>query len=272
MTSYCRRLIGKHALVTGASRGIGRAVALRFAQEGAAVCVNYIGSEPEAMAARAELAAASTAIGAPPDLHRVWRADVSDEKAAPAMIDGIVADWGRLDILVNNAGIQMEARSEEMPLADYRKVMDVNLTGALLCAQAALRHFLSRGGGGVILNCSSVHEIVPKPGYLSYSLSKGGMGNLTRTLALEYADRGIRVNGVGPGATLTDMNSAWIDDPKARRGVESHIPMGRAATPEEIAAVFAFLASDDAAYVTGQTIYACGGLTLYGDFKKNWSS
>src|SRR5690606_8688152 len=101
---------------------------------------------------------------------------------------------------------------------------------------------------------------------------KGGMGNMTRTLALEYADRGIRVNAVGPGATLTDMNSAWINDPEARRGVESHIPMGRAATPAEIASVFAFLASDDAAYVTGQTIYACGGLTLYGDFKRNWSS
>ncbi len=268
----CRRLIGKRALVTGASRGIGRAVALRFAQEGAAVCINFIGAEAEAISARDELAAASAAIGTPPGLHRIWRADVSDEKAVPAMVEGIVGEWGRLDVLVNNAGIQMEAESHEMALADYRKVMDVNLTGAMLCAQAALRHFLSRSGGGVILNCSSVHEIVPKPGYLSYSLSKGGMGNLTRTLALEYADRGIRVNGVGPGATLTDMNSAWVDDPKARRGVESHIPMGRAATPAEIASVFAFLASDDAAYVTGQTIYACGGLTLYGDFKRNWSS
>jgi glucose 1-dehydrogenase len=127
-------------------------------------------------------------------------------------------------------------------------------------------------GGGVILNCSSVHEIIPKPAYIAYSVSKGGLGNLTRTLALEYADRGIRVNGVGPGATLTDMNSAWADHPQARRSVESHIPMNRAATPAEIAAVFAFLASDDASYVTGQTIYACGGITLYGDFKNNWAS
>jgi glucose 1-dehydrogenase len=98
------------------------------------------------------------------------------------------------------------------------------------------------------------------------------MGNLTRTLALEYADRGIRVNGVGPGATLTDMNDAWRNDPKARAGVEGHIPMRRAASAEEIAAVFAFLASDDASYITGQTIYADGGLTLYGDFKENWAS
>lgn len=271
MPSSCRRLTGKFALVTGASRGIGRAVALRLAQEGATVCVNYIGAEAEAEATRDALAAA-VASGAKADPHLVWQADVSDEAAVTAMVDGVVGRWGRLDILVNNAGIQMERPSEEMSLADYRKVMDVNLTGAMLCAQAAIRHFLSRPGGGVILNCSSVHEIVPKPGYLSYSISKGGMGNMTRTLALEYADRGIRVNAVGPGATLTDMNSGWIDDPAARRGVESHIPMGRAATPAEIASVFAFLASDDAAYVTGQTIYACGGLTLYGDFKRNWSS
>src|SRR3546814_7295475 len=108
--------------------------------------------------------------------------------------------------------------------------MDVNRTCALFCAQAAIRHFLSRPGGGVILNCSSVHEIIPKPQYLAYSISKGGMGNMTRTLALEYADRGIRVNGVGPGATLTDMNSAWADDPAQRRKVESNITIGRAAT------------------------------------------
>src|SRR5262249_22394410 len=162
--------------------------------------------------------------------------------------------------------------SHPAPRPESRHILDVNLTGALLCAQAAIGHFLSRLGGGVILNCSSVHEIVPKPTYIAYSVSKGGLGNLTRTLALEYADRGIRVNGVGPGATLTDMNDAWANDPKARRGVESHIPMGRAATAEEIASVFAFLASDDASYVTGQTLYACGGITLYADFKQNWAS
>jgi glucose 1-dehydrogenase len=272
MRSQCRRLIDKFALVTGASRGIGRAVARRFAEEGATVCVNYHGAEDEATAALAELIETSAAIGAGPKRHRVWRADVSNPDAVAAMIEGLAKDWGRLDILVNNAGIQAPAESHELSLPEYRRILDVNLTGAVLCAQAAIRHFLSRPGGGVILNCSSVHEIVPKPGYLAYSVSKGGLGNLTRTLALEYADRGIRVNGVGPGATLTDMNSAWSNDPIARRNVESHIPMRRAAAPAEIASVFAFLASDDAAYVTGQTIYACGGLTLYGDFKSNWSS
>ena len=268
----CRRLAGKFALITGASRGIGRAVAVRFAAEGATVGINYAGSEGAARETLEQARAASREGGWPADGHRIAKADVADPRAATAMVDDMVKAWDRLDILVNNAGIQSSAPSHDYSLEEYRRILDVNLTGALVCAQAAIRHFLSRPGGGVILNCSSVHEIIPKPDYVAYSVSKGGLGNLTRTLALEYADRGIRVNGVGPGATLTDMNEAWANDPKARREVETHIPMRRAATAEEIAAVFAFLASDDASYVTGQTLYACGGLTLYGDFQKNWSS
>ena len=272
MTPPCRRLEGKFALITGASRGIGRAVAVRFAEEGASVAINYAGSEAAAEETLAEARAASRASGYGADRHRIVKADVSDTAAIDAMFEQVLRGGARLDILVNNAGIQAPAPSHEAPLAEYRHILDVNLTGALLCAQAGIRHFLSRPGGGVILNCSSVHEIIPKPAYIAYSVSKGGLGNLTRTLALEFADRGIRVNGVGPGATLTDMNSAWADDPQARRNVESHIPMKRAATPAEIASVFAFLASDDASYVTGQTIYACGGITLYADFKQNWAS
>jgi len=132
-------------------------------------------------------------------------------------------------------------------------------------------HFLPRRKG-VILNNSSVHEIIPKPKYLPYSISKGGMENLTKSLALEYAGDGIRVNSVGPGAVVTSINKAWIDNPKARGEVESHIPMSRPAAADEIASVFAFLASDDASYVTGQTIFACGGLTLYPEFRVAWSS
>jgi glucose 1-dehydrogenase len=268
----CRRLAGKFALITGASRGIGRAVAVRFAAEGATVGINYSGSESAAQETLQQAHAASQDAGWPAGGHRIVKANVGDPQAATAMVDETAKAWGRLDILVNNAGIQSPAPSHDYPLEEYRRILDVNLTGALVCSQAAIRHFLSRPGGGVILNCSSVHEIIPKPDYVAYSVSKGGLGNLTRTLALEYADRGIRVNGVGPGATLTDMNDAWANDPKARRDVESHIPMRRAATSAEIAAVFAFLASDDASYVTGQTLYACGGLTIYGDFQKNWSS
>ena len=272
MAAQCRRLEGKFSLITGASRGIGRAVAVRFADEGAAVAINYTGSEAAARETLELVRTASRTEGYAVERHCIVKADVSDAAAISAMFERVIGDWKHLDILVNNAGIQAPAPSHEAPLAEYKHILDVNLTGALLCAQAAIRHFLSRPGGGVILNCSSVHEIIPKPAYIAYSVSKGGLGSLTRTLALEYADRGIRVNGVGPGATLTDMNSAWADDPQARRSVESHIPMNRAATPEEIAGVFAFLASDDASYVTGQTIYACGGLTLYGDFKNNWAS
>jgi glucose 1-dehydrogenase len=267
-----RRFIGKHVLITGASTGIGRAAAIRFAQEGATVVINYASSDRAARETLALVSEASRAIGQSPVHHRVVKVDVGEEVAARRMVEELVSDGGRLDVLVNNAGIQIEADSAVHAIADVRRVLAVNLMGAFVCSQAAIRHFLSRPGGGVIVNCSSVHQIVPKPGFVGYSMSKGGLGNLTRTLALEYADRGIRVNAVAPGAILTPINDAWRNDPQARADVEAHIPMGRAGTPEEIAAVFAFLASDEASYITGQTIYACGGLTLHGDFKRNWSS
>ena len=151
-------------------------------------------------------------------------------------------------------------------------VLDLNLRGAFLCAQGAVRHFLERGDGGAIVNVSSVHQLIPKPRFAGYSVSKGGMQNLTRTLALEYASRGIRVNGIGPGATITPINRSWIDDPVKRAAVESHIPMRRAGDSEEMAAVTAFLLSDDAAYITGQTLFVDGGLTLFPSFETTWSS
>src|SRR5213076_2625743 len=199
------------------------------------------------------------------------QADVSQEDQVKTMFAKTLEAFGSVDVLVNNAGIQKPFPSHEMETADFDRVIGVNLRGPFLCSREAIRHFLTRGGG-VILNNSSVHEIIPKPKYLSYSISKGGMHNLTRTLALEYADRGIRVNAVGPGAIVTPINRAWIDSPKARGEVESHIPMGRAGDPAEIAALFAFLASDEASYITGQTIYACGGLTLYPEFRVAWAS
>jgi glucose 1-dehydrogenase len=284
MTSQCRRLEDRHALITGASRGIGRAIAERFAAEGAHVAINYAGSQGAAEDVLKSVQAISAENGFEGRKHRVVQADVGKAEAIEAMFKDVLGAWSKLDILVNNAGIQSEYPSESYPLEEYQRIMAVNLTGALLCAQAALRHFLNRPtgslgygaetrhSGGVILNCSSVHEIIPKPGYIAYSISKGGMENMTRTLALEYADKGIRVNAVAPGAVDTDMNARWINDPKMRHDVESHIPMGRAAAAAEMASVFAFLASDDASYITGQTLFACGGLTLFGDFKKNWSS
>lgn len=266
------RLKGRFALVTGASRGIGLAVAQRFAAEGATVAINHLNDGPAADAALATLGAASRDAGHGNPPHRVEEADVAEADAVAAMIDRVIAAWGRLDVLVNNAGIQSETPGDRFEDDALEHILSVNLLGAARCARAAIRHFLSRPGGGVIINTSSVHEIVPKPGFLAYSIAKGGLGNLTRTLALEFAAHGIRVNAVGPGATITDLNRAWTDDPDKRAAVESHIPMGRAATPAEIAPIFAFLASDEASYMTGQTLYACGGLTLHADFARNWSS
>jgi glucose 1-dehydrogenase len=200
----------------------------------------------------------------------VVQADVSDEAQVKRMFGEVIEQFGRLDILVNNAGIQKPSPSHEIETVDFDRVPAVNLRGPFLCSREAIRHFLSRPGGGVILNNSSVHEMIPKPKYLPYSIGKGGMENLTKPLALEYAAQGIRVNAVGPGTVVTPINKAWIDNPKARHDVESHIPMEGAACREEISSVFAFLASDDAAYITGQTIFACGGLTLYPEFRVAW--
>ena len=282
------RFEGKTVLVTGAGSGIGRAIAVRFASEGANLAINYVGSAAEAdetaalcRAARkaagaqggeAAGAQGGEAAGAPGGEAAAFQADVSSEPQVEAMVQAVVERFGRLDVLVNNAGVQRPSASHETEMEVFDWVLNVNLRGSFLCARAAIRHFLARGGGGVVLNNSSVHEIIPKPKYASYSISKGGMENMTRTLALEYADRGVRVNAVGPGAIVTPINAAWIDKPDLRAQVESRIPMGRAGAPEEIAAVFAFLASDEASYITGQTIFACGGLTLFPEYRGTWAS
>jgi glucose 1-dehydrogenase len=261
------RLTGKNALITGASSGIGEAIAIRFAEEGANVAINYLSDAAEAESVRAKAGKAN-----PAGKHVIVQGDVSKEEQIVAMFAATLAALGSIDILVNNAGIQKPSPSHELESADFDRILDVNLRGAFLCSREALRHFLSRNAAGVILNNSSCHQIIPKPLYVSYSISKGGMENLTRTLALEYAGRGIRVNAVGPGAVVTPINRAWIDNPQARAEVEKHIPMNRPAEASEIAAVFAFLASDDASYITGQTIFACGGITLYPEFRTNWAS
>jgi glucose 1-dehydrogenase len=265
------KLRGKNALVTGASSGIGAAIAVRFAQEGANVAINYFSHAGQAQDTKVQAESAARAGGESIQAVTI-HADVASEQQVKTMFAQTIDALGSIDILVNNSGIQMRAASHEVEMADFDRVIGVNLRGAFLCSREAIRHFLARGSGGVILNNSSVHEIVPKPLYVPYSISKGGMENMTKTLALEYADRGIRVNAVGPGAIVTPINASWIDDPKLRAGVESHIPTGRAGTSEEIAAVFAFLASGDASYITGQTLFACGGLTLYPEFRTSWAS
>jgi glucose 1-dehydrogenase len=265
------KLRGKNALVTGASSGIGAAIAVRFAQEGANVTINYFSHSESARDVKAQAESAARACGESIKAVTI-HADVASEQQVKTMFAQTIDALGSIDILVNNSGIQMRAASDEVEMADFDRVVGVNLRGAFLCSREAIRHFLARGSAGVIINNSSVHEIVPKPLYIPYSISKGGMENMTKTLALEYADRGIRVNAVGPGAIVTPINASWIDDPQLRAEVESHIPMGRAGTSEEIAAVFAFLASDEASYITGQTVFACGGLTLYPEFRTSWAS
>jgi glucose 1-dehydrogenase len=265
-------LKGKGVLVTGGTSGIGQAIAVRFAQYGANVAINYLRQPDEATDTEQRVQACVRQVQQEGVRDVLVQGDVSQEEDVVAMVGKAVSELDGLDVLINNAGIQISRPSDELSSHDFDKVLAVNLRGAFLCAREAIRHFLAEGKPGVIINVSSVHQLIPKPDYLGYSTSKGGMQNLTRTLALEYAERGIRVNGIGPGATVTPINRAWIDDPVKREQVESHIPMRRAGTADEMGAVACFLASDDAAYITGQTIFVDGGLTLFPSFREPWSS
>jgi glucose 1-dehydrogenase len=265
-------LKGSSALITGGTSGIGQAIAVRFAQYGANVAINYLHQPDEASGTEEQVHTCVNLVEQEGVRDLLVQGDVSREDDVARMVAQTVSELGGLDILINNAGIQISRHSEDLSSDDFDKVLAVNLRGAFLCAREAIRHFLAEGKPGVIINVSSVHQLIPKPDYLGYSVSKGGMQNLTRTLALEYADRGIRVNGIGPGATVTPINRAWIDDPIKREQVESHIPMRRAGTADEMGAVACFLASDDAAYITGQTIFVDGGLTLFPSFREPWSS
>src|SRR4051794_14152007 len=265
-------LQGKNVLVTGGSSGIGQAIAVRFAEYGANVAINYLRAPEEAHDTEDQLHACVAKVRQEGVQDVLVGGDVSSEDDVIRMVAEAVEGLGGLDILVNNAGIQISRPSEELSAADFDRALDVNLRGWFVCAGEAFRHFLAEERTGSIVNVSSVHQLIPKPGYLGYSTSKGGMQNLTRTLALEYAGRGIRVNGLGPGATVTPINRAWIDDPVKRAQVEEHIPMRRAGEADEMAGVTCFLASDLAAYITGQTLFVDGGLTLFPSFLTPWSS
>jgi glucose 1-dehydrogenase len=267
-----RGLRGKNVLVTGGTSGIGQAIAIRFAEYGANVAINYLRAPEEATETEERVHACLARVRRRGVRDVLVRGDVSSEEDVVAMLESTVNGLGGVDVLVNNAGIQMSSPSHELSTSDFDKVLAVNLRGAFLCAREAVKRFLAAGTRGVIVNVSSVHQLIPKPNYLAYSTSKGGMESLTQTLALEYAGRGIRVNAIAPGATVTPINRAWVDDSVKRAMVESHIPMGRAATADEMAGVTCFLASEDAAYITGQTIFVDGGLTLYADFREPWSS
>ncbi|WP_054847308.1 SDR family oxidoreductase [Methanoculleus chikugoensis] len=273
-----KRLEGKNVLITGGSTGIGRATAIRFADEGANVAINYHSSEKEAEITLDEVRETCNTIrekGCREML--VQGGDIASEEDVERIFRDVLKAWGgRLDVLINNAGIQTASPTHEVTMDAYDRVLAVNLRGgAFLCSREAVRHFLDRGGGGgVILNNTSVHETIPKPQYAPTPRAKRGSGSFEDACA-RVRREGIRVNMVAPPvrSQRRSTGSGWTTPPRRRRMSRGHIPMGgRAGEPEEIAAVFAFLASDEAAYITGQTIYVDGGLTLYPDFRTPWSS
>jgi glucose 1-dehydrogenase len=247
-------LNGKTAIVTGASKGIGRAVAERFGQEGMNVVVNYHGDEDGATQAAENIRqAGGKAV--------VIQADVSKKEDVQKLLKAAVDEYGGMDVLVNNSGFSKPAPVHEMDEETWKSVIDVNLTGTFLGGQAALRYMLENDIQGSIINMSSVHQQIPKPSDSHYAASKGGIKLLTETMALEYAAKGIRVNAIAPGTIATDRNEDTKPENETKQ--MKKIPMQTFGKPEEIAAAAAWLASKEASYVTGTTLFVDGGMTLY---------
>jgi glucose 1-dehydrogenase len=242
------KLADKIALVTGASQGIGLACAQRLVQDGARVMLADV---------RLEVAEAAAALG---DAARYFVADVSQKSDVDALFAATIAAFGRIDILVNNAGVTHAADFLDLREEDFDRVMRVNLKSMFLCSQAAARDMVARASGGCIINMSSVNAELVIPNQVPYVISKGGVNQLTRVAAISLAPHGIRVNAIGPGTILTELaKQAVLSSPEARHTILSRTPLGRCGEPEEVASIASFLASDDASYMTGQTLYADGG-------------
>ena len=241
------KLANKTALVTGASQGIGLACAQRLVREGARVMLADV---------RPEGAAAAAALG---DAARFIVADVSQKSDVDALFAATIEAFGHLDILVNNAGVTHAADFLDLTEDDFDRVLRINLKSMFLCSQAAARDMVKRQSG-CIINMSSVNAELVIPNQVPYVVSKGGVNQLTRVAAISLAQHGIRVNAIGPGTILTELaKQAVLGSPEARHTILSRTPLGRCGEPEEVAAIAAFLASDDASYITGQTLYADGG-------------
>ena len=261
-------LDGQRAMVTGANSGIGEAIAKGLAEAGAAVVVNYVADDENAQRVVDEICATGGRAFA-------IKADVSSEEQVQAMFQQAVAELGSLDIVVNNAGLQQDAPFHEMTLTQWRKVIDVNLTGQFLCARAAVREFLRRGlmpqlscSLGKIICLSSVHDVIPWAGHANYAASKGGVAMLMKTMAQELAMQKIRVNAISPGAIKTPINtSAWATA-QAEAALLKLIPYYRVGETRDIARAAVWLASDHSDYVTGATLYVDGGMTLYPEFRE----
>lgn len=246
-------LKGKVAIVTGGNSGIGQAVVLGLAKAGAGVVIDYV-VHPEATGAlEAEIASmGDVAIGV--------EADVSKIPDLQKLVDAAVAKFGRVDVMVNNAGVETRTSVLDTTEADYEKVMAIDLKSAFFGTQIAARQMIKQGGGGRIINMTSVHEDWPMPGNTAYCLAKGGMRMLTRTAGVELAPHGITVVGIGPGAVATPINASTMSNPAQLAKLNAAIPLGRMAQPEEIANVVVFLAGDGASYLTSTTIFADGGI------------
>jgi glucose 1-dehydrogenase len=259
-------LQGQTAIVTGASSGIGRAIARAMAGAGARVIINYRSDAEEAEEVVREVREGGGRALA-------VRADVSEEEQVRAMFRRTVEAFGTVDILVANAGVQEDAAFAEMTLGQWQKVMAVNLTGSFLCAREAVREFRRRGpvaersrAAGKIIFTSSVHEVIPWAGRVNYAASKGGVMLLMKSLAREVAAEKIRVNSIGPGAIKTAINRQEWETPEAEAALRKMIPYDRVGEPEDVASVAVWLASDEADYVTGTTIFVDGGMLLYPGF------
>jgi glucose 1-dehydrogenase len=246
---------GKTVIVTGASQGIGRAIAARFADEGAGAVIADVD--------QAAGQAAVDAIRASGGKARFLRCDVASSEAVNELLADVAANEGRLDVLVNNAAVLDSADFLDLAEADFDRVLRVNLKGAFLMGQAAARQMVAQvklgGAPGAIINLSSVNAVFALPDHAAYSISKGGISQLTKVMALSLAPHGIRVNAIGPGSIMTAMLEKVMTDAVARQRILSRTPLGRLGLPEEIANIAVFLASDQASYITGQTIYADGG-------------
>ncbi|HON38865.1 MAG: SDR family oxidoreductase [Desulfomonilia bacterium] len=260
------RLKNQVALVTGASSGIGRGIALALADEGAQIVVNYIGDRQAAEEVAREIQSKGTDA-------LVLEADVSREDHVESMFARTVREFGTVDILVNNAGIQRDAAVHEMTLQEWQQVVDVNLTGAFLCSREAVREFRRRGlvpersiAVGKIIFISSVHQVIPWSGHCNYAASKGGLMQLMKSLAQEVARDRIRVNAIAPGAVRTDINRESWEDPAALEALLKLIPSNRIGEPRDIGSAAVWLASDESDYVHGATIFVDGGMTLYPGF------
>ncbi len=249
-------LVGKVAIVTGAGSGIGHAIAERFGREGAAVGVNYFGHENQAE----ELAAL---ISRTARKSIAVKADVADPDQVQHMVERVLKELGRIDVLVNNAGVESSAPFLEITEESWDKMLNVDLKGAFLCAQACGRAMKEQGGS--IINISSIHEDHTFPGFTPYCAAKGGMRMMMRNAALELSQYRIRVNNIAPGAIATPINEATMHDSKKMTELQRIIPLGQMGTPADVAEVALFLASDRSRYVTGSTYYVDGGMVRYAE-------